>query len=71
MNRGKCKLLKIKVSINTNITVQGKALEEVERFTYTGGILDNNGETDTDIKTSKSKGQAAFHQNRNTQNSGK
>ncbi|KAH3799496.1 hypothetical protein DPMN_153106 [Dreissena polymorpha] len=52
INRGNNKMFQTNVSNDTPITIQGKALEEVDSFTYLGrSILDNHGGTDADVKT--------------------
>ncbi|KAH3850287.1 hypothetical protein DPMN_092695 [Dreissena polymorpha] len=49
INKGISKVFRTNASNNTPITVQGKALEEVDSFTYLGSILDNQGGTDADV----------------------
>ncbi|KAH3710274.1 hypothetical protein DPMN_069748 [Dreissena polymorpha] len=53
INRGKSKFFKTNASNDTPITVQGKAQEEVDSFTYLGSSLNNHGGTDADVQTSE------------------
>ena len=62
IHRGKSKVLKINTSSNTQITLEGTNLEEVDSFTYLGSIIDIQGGTDADIRVRIGKARAAFKQ---------
>ena len=55
----KSKLLQIKTN-GDPITVRGRALEEVESFTYLGSVIDKKGGTTADIMARISKARVAF-----------
>ncbi|VDP34264.1 unnamed protein product [Schistosoma margrebowiei] len=51
IHKGKTMILKYNKESTNSITLDGKALEEVEPFTYLRSIIDERGGPDTDIKT--------------------
>ena len=59
INESKTKVMaieKIKSNKQMNIQVNGQMLEQVTAFKYVGGILENNGSNEEDIKTKITKG---------------
>ena len=50
INVTKTKSMQINASQEAPLTVDGQAIEEVDRFTYLGSIVSKKGETDEDIK---------------------
>ena len=67
---GKTKILKINTSSNSQISINGNPLEEVDSFTYLGSIIDRDGGTDADVKARIGKARGAFIQLRNIWKSG-
>ena len=57
---GKSKMLKIKTEDSQAITVGGKPLEVVEKFTYPGRVIDHSGGTAADVSSRVAKARAAF-----------
>ena len=62
IHREKNKVLKVNASSTTPIMLEGRALEEIETFTYRGSIVDTSkqGGTDADVKIRISKARTAF-----------
>jgi len=60
INLMKTELIKINTTAQTPITVNGKAIREVESFTYLGGVVDGLGGSDCDIKSRIGKARTAF-----------
>nr|KAG5711663.1 hypothetical protein BaRGS_016845 [Batillaria attramentaria] len=65
IHKGKSKILKTNAASNNPITLDGKALEKVEAFTYLGSVIDKQGGTDADVKARIGKARATFIQLRN------
>ena len=61
----KSKLLKVNSTSTHPISIETKALEEVDSFTYLGSIVDKQGGTDADIKIRIRKARIAFQQLKN------
>ena len=70
IHRGKSKVLEVNASNNNPITLAEEALEEVDRFTYLGSIVDKQGGTEADIKIRTCKARAVFNQLKNVWGSG-
>ena len=60
IHRGKSKVLKVNAGSTTPIMLEGRALDEIETFTYLGSIVDKLGGTDADVKIRISKARIAF-----------
>ncbi|VDP84751.1 unnamed protein product [Schistosoma mattheei] len=69
IHKGKTKVLKFKAENNNPITLDGKTLEDVESFTYLGGINDEQGGSDADVNARTGKARVAFLQLKNIWNS--
>ena len=65
IHNGKSKLLKVNSTSTHPISIETKALEEVDSFTYLGSIVDKQGGTDADIKIRIRKARIAFQQLKN------
>ena len=66
----KTKILKINPTVQEDMEINGKPLEEVESFTYLGSIIDKKGGTEADVKSRLGKARGAFTQLRNVWKSG-
>ena len=66
----KTMILKINTTRDEEIEVNGKALQEVDSFTYLGSIIDKKGGTEADVKTRIGKARTAFFQLNNVWKSG-
>jgi hypothetical protein len=55
---------------DTPITLDGTNLEEVDRFTYLGSVIDKEGGTTADIRVRIGKARAVFKQLKNIWKSG-
>ncbi|VDP29633.1 unnamed protein product [Schistosoma margrebowiei] len=64
--KGKTKVLKYNTANVNPITFDGETLEEVESFTYLGSRIDEQGESDANVKASTGKPRTAFLQLKNT-----
>lgn len=60
MNVGKCKVMKVNARNNEAITVNGLALEDVEKFIYLRGIVCKQEGGGEDIKARLGKARGAF-----------
>ncbi|VDO67771.1 unnamed protein product [Schistosoma margrebowiei] len=69
IHKGKTKVLKFRAENNNPITLDGETLEDVESFTYLGGIIDEQGGSDADVKARIGKARTAFLQLKNIWNS--
>ncbi|VDO56707.1 unnamed protein product [Schistosoma margrebowiei] len=67
--QGENQVLKFKTKNNNPVTLDGESLEHVESFTYLGSIIDEQGGSDTDIKSRIGKARATFLRLRNKWNS--
>ncbi|VDP24093.1 unnamed protein product [Schistosoma margrebowiei] len=65
----KTKVLKFKAENNNPITLDGETLEDVGSFTYLGGIINEQGGSDADVKARIGKARTAFLQLKNIWNS--
>ncbi|VDO84655.1 unnamed protein product [Schistosoma margrebowiei] len=50
IHKGKTKVLKFKAENSNPITLDGETLENVESFTYLGSIIDEQGDSDANVK---------------------
>ncbi|VDO60107.1 unnamed protein product [Schistosoma margrebowiei] len=62
IHKRKTKVLKFKAENNNPITLDGETLENVESFTHLGGIIDEQGGSDADVKARIGKARTAFLQ---------
>ncbi|VDP40099.1 unnamed protein product [Schistosoma curassoni] len=69
IHKGKCKVLRYNTACNNRITLEGEDLEDVKTFTHLGGIIDEQGESDSGVKAWIGKARAAYLQLRNIWNS--
>ena len=60
VHREKSKVLKVNAVSTTPIMLEGRALEEIETFTYLGSIVCEQGGTDEDVKMRTIKARTAF-----------
>ena len=60
VNVGKCKVMRVNARNNEAITVNGVALEDVEKFTYLGATVCKQGGGEEDIKARLGKARGAF-----------
>ena len=60
IHRGKSKVLKVNAGSTMPIMLEGRALEEIETFTYLGSVVDKQGGTDEDVKIRINKARTAF-----------
>ncbi len=60
INQGKTKTMQINGSNTDNFKINGEELEKVNKFTYLGSIMSNDGGTDKDIKCRIGKAAAVF-----------
>ena len=60
INKSKTKIMKINPSNHEHVHLAGKALEEVESFTYLGSTIDINGGSDADVRARIGKARSAF-----------
>ena len=62
INVGKTKIMKMNTQHREHLYIEGKALEEVESFTYLGSVVSTSGGTEDDVKARIKKANAAFVQ---------
>ena len=60
VNVGKCNVMRVNARNNEAITVNGQALEDVEKFVYLGATVCKQGGGDEDIKARLGKARGAF-----------
>ena len=60
VNVAKCKVMRVNARNNEAITVNGVALEDVEKFTYLGATVCKQGGGEEDIKATLGKARGAF-----------
>ena len=60
VNTDKTQIRKVACDDDGGISIDGIQLKEVERFTYLGSVLTNNGDSEADIKSRIGKGAAVF-----------
>ena len=60
INQQKTKLLSINCTNNTAITVNQQPIEQVNKFTYLGSVIDEKGGTEEDVKNRIQKAQITF-----------
>ena len=60
IHKGKTKVLKICTTCETPILLEGNNLQEIDKFTYLGSIIDKLGGTDADIRMRIGKARTAF-----------
>ena len=56
----KTQVLKVNTTNSESVKLEGKDLEEVKSFIYLGSVIDQQGGSDTDVKTRIGKARAAF-----------
>ena len=61
INNNKTKYMTINMRSNKNITVDSKAIEKVQKFTYLESIVDAEGGAEADVNQRIGKAQQAFH----------
>ncbi|VDP31522.1 unnamed protein product [Schistosoma margrebowiei] len=69
IHKGKTKVPKFKAENSNSITLDGEILEDVKSFTYLGSIIDEQGDSDADVKARIGKAKTAFLQLKNIWNS--
>ncbi|VDO81947.1 unnamed protein product [Schistosoma margrebowiei] len=69
IHKGKSKILRYNAACTNPITNDGKALEDVNIFTYLGSIIDDYGGSDADVKARIGKARAAYLQLKDIWNS--
>ncbi|VDO63974.1 unnamed protein product [Schistosoma margrebowiei] len=69
IHKGETKVLKFKTENSDPITLDGETLEDVESFTYLRSIIDEQGGSDADVKSTTGKVRKAFLQLKNIWNS--
>ncbi|VDO76816.1 unnamed protein product [Schistosoma margrebowiei] len=69
IHKEKTKVLKFKAENSNPITLDGETLEDVESFTYSGSIIDEQGGSDADVKARIGTTRATFLQLKNIWNS--
>ena len=62
LNITKTKILRANTTSHVPLNIEGQEIEEVEHFTYLGGIVDQQGGTEADIKARIGKARVAFLQ---------
>ncbi|VDO68120.1 unnamed protein product [Schistosoma curassoni] len=62
IHKGKNRILRYNTTCNNRITLDGEALEDVKSFTYLGGIIDEHGGSDADVKVRIGKAGTAYLQ---------
>ncbi|XP_061171868.1 uncharacterized protein LOC133181367 [Saccostrea echinata] len=60
INLKKTELMKINTTAQTPVTVGGEPIKEVESFIYLGSVVDRQGGTDRDIRSTIGKARTAF-----------
>ncbi|VDP73169.1 unnamed protein product [Schistosoma mattheei] len=60
IHKRKNKILQYNTTCNSQITLDGEALEDVKTFTYIGIIIDEHGGSDADVKALISKARAEY-----------
>ncbi|VDO60724.1 unnamed protein product [Schistosoma margrebowiei] len=69
MHKRKSKILRYNTACTNPITIGGEDLEDIKTFTYLGGIIDEHGGSDADVKAQIGKSRAASLQLKNIWNS--
>ncbi|VDP42960.1 unnamed protein product [Schistosoma margrebowiei] len=69
IHNGKTKILKFNTENSNPITLDGDTQEDVESFTYLGSIIDEQGDSDADVKATIGKARTVFLQLKNIWNS--
>ncbi|VDP78793.1 unnamed protein product [Schistosoma mattheei] len=69
IHKGKRKILRYNSACNNPITIDGQDFRDVKTFTYLGSIIDEQGESDANVKARIGKARAASLQLRNIWNS--
>ncbi|VDP25252.1 unnamed protein product [Schistosoma mattheei] len=64
IHKGKSKILRYNIACNDSIAID-EDLEDVKTFRYLGSIIDEQGGSDTDVKTRIGKARTAYLQLRN------
>lgn len=62
IHKGKSKVLRVNEVNEMPIILEGEELEEVEKFTYLGSVIDKQGGTEADVKARMGKARVKFHQ---------
>ena len=69
VHTGKSKVLTINNSDHAQVVIDGRLLEDVDKFVYLGSIVDTQGGTDADVMARIGKARYAFYQLRSAWNS--
>ncbi|VDP75254.1 unnamed protein product [Schistosoma curassoni] len=69
IHKEKSRILKYNTENSDPITLDGETLEDVESFTYLGSIVNEQGESDADVKARNGKARATFLHSKNICNS--
>ncbi|VDP09953.1 unnamed protein product [Schistosoma margrebowiei] len=67
--KGETRVLKYNTENSSAVTLGGETLEDVESFTYLGSIIDEQGDSDADVKGGIGKARVTFLQLKNMWNS--
>ncbi|VDP38113.1 unnamed protein product [Schistosoma margrebowiei] len=65
IHKGKSKILRYNTEGTNRITLDGEDLEDVKTFTYLGSIIDENSQSDADVKVRIGRARAAYLQKEN------
>ena len=60
INRKKTELMKMNITANAPVTVNGEPIRKVESFVYLGSVVDQQGGTDRDVTARIGRVRAAF-----------
>ncbi|VDO86790.1 unnamed protein product [Schistosoma margrebowiei] len=69
IHKGKSKILRDYAACTGPITIDGEDLEDVKTFTYLGSIIDEQGESDADVRARIGKARGTYLQLKNISNS--
>ncbi|VDP00760.1 unnamed protein product [Schistosoma margrebowiei] len=69
IHKGKSKILRYNTACINPVTINGEDLKDVKTFTYLGGIIDEHGGSDADVKARIGKARVAYLQLKNIWNS--
>ncbi|VDO91214.1 unnamed protein product [Schistosoma curassoni] len=65
IHKGKSKILQYNTACTNPITINGEDLEDVKIFAYLGSIIEEHGESDTNVKAQIGKARAVYLQLKN------
>ncbi|VDP67264.1 unnamed protein product [Schistosoma mattheei] len=69
VHKGKRRILRYNTACTNPITIDGEDLKDVKTFAYLGSIIDEQGGSDSDVKSRIGEARAAYLQLRNIWNS--